>query len=97
MTDHPGINRAKLVADFGEDLGNSIADINSRKCFEDDELCRALDLAEKFGLSVVPAEGADEPEPNSGGPDFSMALNEDGSIDPDAALDILRAYQSKTE
>jgi hypothetical protein len=35
-----------------------------------------------------------EPDADYDGPDFSTALDEDGLIDAEAALDILKAYEA---
>jgi hypothetical protein len=76
--------RAGLVALFGADTGNGIADIHERRALEE-----AIGVYPEATVveSVEPPDGYD-------GPDFSMALDEEGNIDCEAALDILRAHQS---
>jgi hypothetical protein len=76
--------RARLVALFGADTGNGIADIHERRALED---------AVGVFPDIVVVESVEPPD-GYAGPDFSMALDEEGNIDVDAALDILRAHQS---
>jgi hypothetical protein len=77
--------RARLVALFGADTGNGIADIHERRALED-----------AIGVfpDIVVVESVEPPD-GYAGPDFSMALDEEGNIDVDAALDILRAASER--